>query len=105
MYISWVEQDIDRFAMDLAYGADPGPIVRWVLATCKDPEVRPLDKQRLMAALRELLPVPTSPCPRGHGEQEITDFGQGPGLAGGQIYWTDLACGCQDWDESGDRAW
>jgi len=39
-----------------------------------------------------------------HGWQQVTDMGSGAGFAGGRIYWTTLACGCTDMDETGDVA-
>jgi hypothetical protein len=56
----------------------------------------------LATAVRELTREPTVTCPRCRGEQEITDSGSGTGFAGGSIYWTNLACGHVDMDESDD---
>jgi hypothetical protein len=64
----------------------------------------PFDRQRIWAVIRELSVEPTEPCPNHKGEQEIADWGAGNGFAGGTIYWTTYACGCQEWDESGDVA-
>jgi len=46
-------------------------------------------------------------CPRKpdeHGMQEIVETGDFIGLAGGQCYFTELACRCVDMDESRDVA-
>jgi hypothetical protein len=40
--------------------------------------------------------------PDEHGVQEIVDGGSFTGFAGGSCYWTELACGCYDMDESDD---
>ncbi|HWI69474.1 MAG TPA: hypothetical protein VNS88_14060 [Nitrospiraceae bacterium] len=37
-----------------------------------------------------------------HGWQIVSNGGSGGGFAGGRIYWTELACGCVDMDESDD---
>jgi hypothetical protein len=39
-----------------------------------------------------------------HGYQHVDDAGSGSGFAGGRVYWTDLACGCTQVDETGDVA-
>lgn len=46
-------------------------------------------------------------CPRKpdeHGLQEIVETGDYIGFAGGRCYFTELACGCIDADESRDIA-
>jgi hypothetical protein len=37
-----------------------------------------------------------------HGMQEIVDGGSFTGFAGGRCYYTELACGCIDMDETND---
>lgn len=56
----------------------------------------------MAAVLRELTVTPTAACPRCKGEQEIVAAGSGSGFAGGHVYWTELACGHVDMDESDD---
>ena len=55
-----------------------------------------------LAALRELLASPTEACWKCGGEQEVVDYDVAPGFAGGRCYFTLLACGHVNADESDD---
>jgi hypothetical protein len=55
-----------------------------------------------LAQLRGLLSESTESCWQCKGEQEIVGFESGTGFAGGNIYFTELACGHINADESDD---
>lgn len=61
-----------------------------------------------MTELRWLTQEVTVACWKCKGEQEVVSYGSGGGFAGGTIYctiyWTDLACGHVNMDESEDVA-
>lgn len=37
---------------------------------------------------------------RNHGFQKVTEFGSNPGFCAGNIYWANLACGCQQVEDN-----
>jgi hypothetical protein len=48
--------------------------------------------------------TPTEACWKCQGEQEVVEYNSCPGFAGGSSYFTELACGHVNADESGDVA-
>ncbi|HEX4715491.1 MAG TPA: hypothetical protein VH164_11240 [Ktedonobacteraceae bacterium] len=48
--------------------------------------------------------TPTEACWKCQGEQEVVEYNSCPGFAGGGSYFTELACGHVNADESGDVA-
>ena len=48
-----------------------------------------------------LIEPPQEWCQK-HNSWQLADFGFSKGFAGGNIYWSSLACGCFDMDESDD---
>ena len=51
------------------------------------------------ACLAQAMEATGTYCEEGHGWQEIVDQGSNPGFGNDTIYWANLACGCQLWDE------
>lgn len=93
----FLQQTLDEMREDSYYGY---PVVQRLTEAI--PQHTGYERMQLETLRRELTEEPTEACWTCKGEQEVVEYGHGTGFAGGNIYWTALACGHTNMDESDD---